>query len=147
MSYFSDEEYFEKYKRLDREYIKISYIILNSLEMFAAAPESLLKNNFSAFAVSDTHHDFDSDCDLLKSEMRRGILPELNCKQLKELLRCQRYHWEVDLIAFEDAKRGLIEKRAYAEINRRLVEHPLWEKMAKQSRKTLKLLRRSAANP
>ncbi len=37
--------------------------------------------------------------------------------------------------AFEDAKRGLIEKRAFAEINRRLVEHPLWKKMAKQSEK------------
>jgi hypothetical protein len=139
-----DKPPFWDYERFKKEYVKFSPAVYAELERFAAEkPEETwwYNNFFDGYLLEDFYLDFDGDCELLPDEIRRGQVTHINCRQLKEILRCNYIYEKVIMIATTDAEQGLRYKEDHAEINARLIAHPLWKKMAAQSRKTLELLR------
>lgn len=137
-------EPFYHYERYKKDYVKFSPTFYAELERFAIEkPEETYwyQNYFDVYLLCDSFLDFDYDCELLPSEIRRGIVTGLNCKQFREIMRCNYIYEKVVNIATEDAERGLRSPEDFREINARLIAHPLWKKMAIQARKTLELLR------
>lgn len=144
MSLEKKEPTYFDYDRYKKEYVKFSGIVYAELERFASEfPEKThwYQNYFSTYLLWDAYLSFSDECELLPNDIRKGDLRHINCQQFREIMRCTYIYEKLATTGAEDAECGLRPNEDYKEINARLIAHPLWKKMAAQSRKTLQLLK------
>jgi hypothetical protein len=139
-----DKPAFYDHDRFKKEYIKFGSIVLGELERFASEkPEEThwYQTFFDPYILWDGYLSFSSEIELLPDDIRKGDVTNIDCRQLRELLRCNYLYEKVVMVAATEVEEELGKDAMYKEINARIVAHPLWKRMAAQSRKTLDLLR------
>lgn len=127
------------FARQHKEYVNISNIVLSTLEWLDddCPYKEMRADTITEHDYFESSIEYDNYCEIIVDEARQGIPIQLNCEQLKAMLKLKHMIRKFDFI-MQKIDFPPTDYLAQQEI---ILNHPQWKRMSRQAHKILDLLR------